>query len=60
MMYLGATRADTTPMMYQPMLSKGVAIMTVSAAAMTRKPSVACQDHTAEESVQIGSHQRAA
>lgn len=53
-------RAETIPMRYQPIDKNSVAIITVNAAAMTRRPSVACQDHTAQAAVQIGSHHLAA
>lgn len=59
-MYKGSKRAEISPMRYHPKLKAGVAIITVSAAAITRKPSVACQDQSAHTAVQIRSHQRAA
>jgi len=47
-------------MRYQPNVSSGVATMTVRAAAITKKPSVTCQDQSAERPVQSKSHHRAA
>ena len=59
-MYNGSKRAEIKPMRYHPKLKAGVAIITVSAAAITRKPSVACHDQSAHTTVQMMSHQRAA
>ena len=47
-------------MRYQPIVKNSVAIIRVSAAAMTMWPSVACQDHTAHAAVHTGSHHLAA
>ena len=59
-MYNGSKRAEIKPMRYQPTVSNGVANMTVNAAAITQKPSVACHDQTAHRPVHTGSHHRAA
>ena len=42
------------------MVRRGVAIITASAAAMTKKPPAASHAHNEQAAVQMGSHQRAA
>ena len=60
MMYRAGYRFETKLIRYHPNVKSGVATMTVSAAAMMKKPSVAFHDHRALRPVHSGNHQRAA